>query len=396
MAVITLKRTKTEQLLNLYSHRLSDMVRNLMFEFLSNLRQHAISMDNADMAIEVKTIVENGNELASTVRVDSTKNTTILLTVEEKDVILNFRSYWYNDQYLYHELTITSTEEFTFTDYAFIDYLLENSVYHSEFKGAYINIESDDAQNFYKHELPERTFDDIYLPEKMIKDLKGYIALYEKRERMLRYLFVGLPGSGKTESLIVLANMLKQQGVTILKVSAAALRNGVKFANILAPALIVLDDIDLDLGNRDDYSHTTYLRAFLDILDGVEKLSPNVGVIATTNALWLVDTAAQRPGRFNKILAFGTLTKENIKHIIEKALNHIGMEEYEKVLASPELVDTYSDKKQTGAYIYNMTQMLANQIDIGMLEAKPKEILDYMVEDADLLASLQAEAASEE
>jgi hypothetical protein len=367
------------------------MVRNLMFEFLSNLYQQSIGMDNADTAIEIKSIIENGNEIANSIRVDSTKNTSVLLNVEDKEILLNFKSYWYNDQYLYHEVTLTSPLEYNFTDYGFIDYMLDNSIYHSEFKGAYINIESDDAQNFYKHELPERGFDDIYLPEKLMSDLKGYIALYEKRQRMLRYLFVGLPGSGKTESLIVLANELKGQGVTILKVSAMALRQGVKFANILAPALIVLDDIDLDLGNRDDYSHTTYLRSFLDILDGVEKLAHNVGVIATTNALWLVDTAAQRPGRFNKIMSFGKLTEDNIKKIIEKALTHIGLEEYKKVLASADLIKAYFEKKQTGAYIYNMTQMLANQIDIGMLEAKTKNILDYMIEDADLIASLQSE-----
>lgn len=392
MATITLKRTKTEQALALYSHRITDMVRNLMFEFISNLYQETISTENADTPVEVENIIENCNEVASFIRVDSTKNTTVLLEVEDKDIILNFKSYWYNDQYLYHEVTITSSENFNFTDYALFDYLLENSIYHSEFKGAYINIESDDAQNFYKHELPERGFEDIFLPEKMLTDLKAYIALYEKRQRMLRYLFVGAPGSGKTESLIVLANTLKAQGVTILKVSAAALRNGVKFANILAPALIVLDDIDLDLGNRDDYSHTTYLRAFLDVLDGVEKLAPNVGIIATTNALWLVDTAAQRPGRFNKIMAFGTLTKENIAKIIEKALQHIGLEEHLKALASQDLINAYSDKKQTGAYIYNMTQMLASQIDIGMLKPKVKDILEYMVEDADLLSELQNKA----
>ncbi len=390
MATIALKRTKTVQVLNLYSHRISDMVRNLMFEFISNLNQDAIVMDNADVSIKIKSIVEGGAEIATTVRIDSTKNTTIIAEIEEKELLLNFKSYWYNDQYLYHELTLTSTEEFNFTDYNFFDYLLDNSVYHSEFKGAYINIESDDAQNFHQHELPERGFDDIYLPEKMLQDLKGYSMLYEKRQRMMRYLFVGLPGSGKTESLIVLANTLKKQGVTILKVSAAALRNGVKFANILAPSLIVLDDIDLDLGNRDDYSQTGYLRSFLDILDGVEKLGANVGIIATTNALWLVDTAAQRPGRFNKIMSFGELTHDNIKNIILKALNHIEMDTYKKVLASKEMVEGYAEKKQTGAYIYNMTQMLANQIDIGMIKPKTDEILAYMTDDADLIASLKA------
>ncbi len=271
---------------------------------------------------------------------------------------------------------------------SFFEYLLDNSIYHSEYKGAYINIDGDDLQNFYAHELPERSFDDIYLPEKILLDLKGYTSIYEKRQRILRYLFIGAPGSGKTESLIVLANVLKSQGVTVLKVSAAGLRSGVKFANILAPSLIVLDDIDLELGNRDDYSQTANLKVFLDILDGVEKLNPNVGVIATTNSLWLVDTAAQRPGRFNKILSFGELTKDNIKNIIKKSLKVVEMNKL-SVLFDKEIIEHYASNKHTGAYIYNMTQMLANQIDIEAIGKTVKDVLAYMKDDWDLLIGLQ-------
>jgi hypothetical protein len=388
MATISIKRTKTTQALALQNHRVNDLVRNLLFEFVSNLKQQTIEMSNAEFPIEILYIIENTTEISDAVRNDSTKNTVVLCKIEEKDVIINFKSYWYNDQYLYNEVTIVSPELFNFTDNSLFEYFLENAIYHSEFKGAYINIDGEDIQNFYAHELPERTFDDIYLPAKMIQDLKAYTAVFEKRQRIMRYMFVGAPGSGKTESLIVIANALKAQGVTVLKVSAAGLRNAVKFANILAPSLIVLDDIDLELGNRDDYNQTVYLKSFLDILDGVEKISPNVGVLATTNSLWLVDTAAQRPGRFNKIMSFGELTKENIINIIKKSLNAIEMPEM-KVLYDAKLVEHYDTTKQTGAYIFNMTQMLANQIDIDMVKPNVKDILSYMKDDSDLLASLK-------
>jgi hypothetical protein len=389
MLTLTLKKTRTQQRLALYGHRISDIVRNLLFEFSSNLKQGVIAMNNAEFPLDIVYIIEN-TELSNSVRIDTVKNTFLLIKFLEKDILVNFKSYWYNDQYLYNEVSITSEDEFNFTDYSFFEYLLDNAIFHSEFKGAYINIDGDDFQNFYHHELPERGFGDIFLPEKMIKELKGFATVFEKRQRILRYLFVGLPGSGKTESLIVLSNVLKSQGVTVLKISASALRNGVKFANILAPSLIILDDIDLELGNRDDYSQTGYLRAFLDVLDGVEKLHPNVGMIATTNSLWLVDTAAQRPGRFNKILSFGELTPENIQDIVKKSLKHIAMEHL-SVLYAPELVASYSAHKQTGAYIYNMTQMLANQIDMDMISDNIADILAYMQEDGELMDSLKEE-----
>jgi hypothetical protein len=37
-----------------------------------------------------------------------------------------------------------------------------------------------------------------------------------------------------------------------------------------------------------------------------EKMSKNVGIIATTNSTALLDMAAQRPGRFDKIILFNT------------------------------------------------------------------------------------------
>ncbi|TAF65352.1 MAG: ATP-binding protein [Cytophagales bacterium] len=385
MNKITIKKTKTQQKFGLYSHRISDLVRNLMFELINNLKQNLISLENAEIPFEALFIIENDNELEDSIRNETTKNSIVILKLMDKEVLLNFKSYWYNDQYLYNEMTISSQEEFNFTDYEFFEYLLNNAIYHSEFKGAYINIEGDDIQNFHTHELPERSFEDIFLPEKLLQPLNSYISIYEKRKRLIRYLFVGMPGSGKTESLIVIANALKQQGVTILKVAAAGIRNAVKLANILAPSLIILDDMDLELGNREDHSESEHLKAFLDMLDGVEKLHSDVGIIATTNSLWLVDTAAQRPGRFNKIMGFGELTDANAKNIILKALKSVDMNHL-SILSDEKIIQHYMSQKSSGAYIYNMTQMLANQLDIGVVEESVKDILAYIQDDSETLS----------
>ncbi|HAI76207.1 MAG TPA: hypothetical protein DCM08_08155 [Microscillaceae bacterium] len=376
MRQLTLKRTKTEQNIYLYYVRIPVLVRNLMFEFLSNLYQGLISMEESPLAFSVIKIIEN-DTFSNFIRPDNAKNTYVILSVENKEVLIHFRSYWENNETLYHEVSMNSEQNFNYESYDFYEYLLANAIYHSEFKGAYINIEDNDFQNFHKHEMPERSFDDIYLPAEIIKDLKSYTTIFEKRNRLLRYLFVGVPGCGKTESLIVLANELKKKGVTVLKTSAAAIKNAVKFANILAPSLIVLDDVDLELGNRENYSQTNYLKDFLDVLDGVEKINENVGMIATTNSLWLVDTAAQRPGRFNNILFFGELEEENIIRIIQKSLRSIEMDNY-KVLYEAEVIQAYVEYNSTGAYIYNMTQMLANQIYIGDIEPNPRAIVGYI------------------
>jgi hypothetical protein len=384
---IKINTTKTHQSLYCYPRRIPVLVRNLFFEFISNLYQGVIELEEAERPFIITNIIEDG-QFSNSITLDNVKSTYVLIEIDEKQVILFFKSYWENDMALYHEVSLNSQDEFDFFGNDFYEYLLDNSLLHSQFKGAYINVEDDDFQNFYKHELPERSFSDIFLPDVIIQDLKAFKTIFEKREKLLRYLFVGVPGSGKTESVIVLANELQKKGVTILKASTNAIKNAVRFANILAPALIILDDVDLELGNRDNYSHTESLGDFLDVLDGVEKISPNVGILATTNSLWLVDAAAQRPGRFNKILSFGELTKQNIKAIILKSLKNAEMEDF-SLLADDDIVEVYRHHESTGAYIYNMTQMLANQIDIEMIPAYIQPIVAYIENDIKVLKRMR-------
>lgn len=387
MKKIKINITKTHQALHTYPRRIPVLVRNLFFEFFSNLHQEVIELTEAQRPFSVISIIEEGN-FTSSITNDNVKSTYIILEMEEKQILLFFKSYWENDITLYHECSLTSQDEFDFFGNDLHEYLLDNALFHSQFKGAYINVEDDDFQNFYKHELPERSFDDIYLPDLIIQDLKAYKTIFEKREKILRYLFVGTPGCGKTESVIILANELQKLGVTVLKASTNAIKNAVRFANILAPSLIILDDVDLELGNRDMYSHTPMLGDFLDVLDGVEKINPNVGILATTNSLWLVDAAAQRPGRFNKILSFGELNKQNIKSIITKSLKSAEMEDF-NILADDDIVEVYAHNETTGAYIYNMTQMLANQIDIEMLPAYIQPLVNYIENDIRILKRMR-------
>ncbi|TAE50682.1 MAG: hypothetical protein EAY69_01310, partial [Cytophagales bacterium] len=112
------------------------------------------------------------------------------------------------------------------------------------------------------------------------------------------------------------------------------------------------------------------------------------GILATTNSLWLVDAAAQRPGRFNKILSFGELNKQNIKSIIIKSLKNAEMEDF-NILADDDIVEVYAHNETTGAYIYNMTQMLANQIDIEMLPAYIQPLVNYIENDIRILKRMR-------
>jgi SpoVK/Ycf46/Vps4 family AAA+-type ATPase len=172
----------------------------------------------------------------------------------------------------------------------------------------------------------------------------------------------------------VLANVLNQQGVTVIKtVVCDKIKEKVDLATLLAPSIIILDDIDLSIGSRGKGVNPERLQDFLDVLDGAEKLSKNVGIIATTNSTALLDMAAQRPGRFDKIILFNELTRDNIKNIILKSLfDNFKIKsktnKFVNVVTDSEVVNLLFNKNVSGAYIYSTAKMMKLKIDMLKIE----------------------------
>lgn len=240
--------------------------------------------------------------------------------------------------------------------------LFKMAIDNSNLKGSYMTIE-DEMLLWKIRTLKDITFDDVFLPETLSEDISMYVKLFEKKDILQRYMFSGVPGTAKTESTRAITNILNKQGVTIIKTNICKIiKQKFDLAKILAPSIIILDDIDLYLGDRNSTGVSPLLGSFLDILDGVDKLPDNVGVIASTNAPHLIDLAAQRPGRFNKVLFFDELTSDNIVNIIKKSLNNMN-DKYNnisdndiKILTDSKLVDFFKEKGLTGAFIYEAVQ----------------------------------------
>lgn len=245
--------------------------------------------------------------------------------------------------------------------------LFKLAVDNSKLKGSYMTIE-DEALLWKIRDLKNITFDDVFLPETLTEDITMYTKLFDKKEILQRHMFSGVPGTAKTETTRAISNILNKKGVTVIKTNICKIiKQKFELAKILAPSIIILDDIDLYLGDRNSTGVSPLLGAFLDILDGVDKLPDNVGVIASTNAPHLIDLAAQRPGRFNKVLFFDELTSDNIVNIIKKSLknmnekyNNISDEDI-KTLTDSKLVDFLKTKGLTGAFIYEVVQDIKNK-----------------------------------
>ena len=146
----------------------------------------------------------------------------------------------------------------------------------------------------------------------------------ETKHKMLQYngiLLHGVSGNGKS---LIIKRMAHEFEVPFFVVefdkifskylgdSEKAIRDVFASARFFAPSVIVIEDIDALGGKRSDESGVggRVLSALLNEIDGV-SIKSKVVVIATTNALNLVDSALVRPGRFDRLIEIGNPTKDD-------------------------------------------------------------------------------------
>jgi SpoVK/Ycf46/Vps4 family AAA+-type ATPase len=127
-----------------------------------------------------------------------------------------------------------------------------------------------------------------------------------------RYLLNGEPGTGKTESIREIARKLIPNVTFVIPDfgNSEDLTSIMEACEIFENAVIIMDDIDLYLGSRDNGSYTRLLGQFLSFFDGVKKRK--ISLLASTNDKGLVDKAAERPGRFNFTLDYSFLDEDQI------------------------------------------------------------------------------------
>jgi len=304
---------------------------------------------------------------------------TVLLEYEGLVVSLVYDIFKQNNEVTFY-FAMTSNNKSFIDGLYFYNKLWKHALEVSDLKGSYFVMERDEIL-WQKKTLEKRGFSDIYLPSSTVEDLKMYVASHTEMSVLMRYLMVGSPGTGKTESTLVVANELNKLGVTIIKTPVCSMiKEKVQLASLLAPSLIIFDDIDLSLGSRKSGAYSERLQDFLDVLDGTDKIIETVGMIATTNSVQLLDMAAQRPGRFDKVLSFDDLTSENIKNVILKSLKHHKVpttSQASKMFTNSKVIKLFRDNRSTGAHIYNAVKMLKMRTEL----LKITLTLDFLLEE---------------
>lgn len=171
------------------------------------------------------------------------------------------------------------------------------------------------------------------LPTAIMNDLKGIINAVNHNIGINKFLFIGSPGTGKTESAKQIARLLNRELLMVefshlvdSKLGQTAKNLTIVFNEInqlpfLNNYIILFDEIDtiaLDRINQNDIREMG--RVTSTFLKALDNLSSEVVIIATTNLYMNLDKALVR--RFDATIDFDRYSDDDRVEVAEVILNH--------------------------------------------------------------------------
>jgi hypothetical protein len=164
--------------------------------------------------------------------------------------------------------------------------------------------------------LPPVTAEQIVLPGGVLERIERHTKTFSEHADSLRaagrhlkrgLLLHGPPGTGKTLTVMYLSELMPERTVVLLTGNALSAIGAVSaacaMARELAPATLVMEDVDLVAENRMRGQPTTVLFELLNELDGLAE-DTDVIFVLTTNRPEVIEPAlASRPGRIDLAVA---------------------------------------------------------------------------------------------
>ena len=222
---------------------------------------------------------------------------------------------------------------------------------HSVFRGKVISLDNsqsdDDAPGWMRirfHRLPDVTGDAIILPPETRRLIDLNTVRFFSQAQRLRaqghsvkrgLLFHGPPGTGKTRTACWLTHSLPK--VTVLLVTGEELWNiqeSVRLARTLAPAMLVLEDVDLIATRRDESFQTTALHQLMNEMDGLDPEAEILFLLTTNRPDAIEPALANRPGRIDQAIHFPLPDEDCRRRLIElyRGRSTLAIENWEPLL----------------------------------------------------------------
>ncbi|HCP09291.1 MAG: cell division protease FtsH [Thermoanaerobacterium sp.] len=291
-------------------------------------------------------------------------------------------------------LSVTGTDPENINSAELADILIKEAIATSGYSKKILRIFYDEMSDRISLKIlpPYRVkLKDIFIKEK--DELRDFIEVVKKGGSSIKYLFVGEPGTGKTETIKALLSecMEANSNLTSIVVDAScrvSLTTVIEYAQIFKPVLVCIDDIDLLVGSRDRFPHPSHLASTLQILDGFLS-TDEFYLIATTNDRALLDWAVRRPGRFDYIMEFGPLDPQFYPDLV---LRETRDEKFAEIFKDPEVVKKLSSLKINGAFLVTLVRYLQRP-RFSETKYSKKEVLEVLNR---LFRAFKSELRSEE
>lgn len=271
----------------------------------------------------------------------------------------------YGHETIKHFISVVGIQPDSYKTAELASHIKNESIRHSYYKNKLLSLTLEDDQlkidEIAREEFEEETLEEIFVPVNIIEELKRFCFCLDQFSQLglgLRFLLCGEPGTGKTKSVRSIINTCYGKASILLINGQINFKKLFEFAELLEPVIICLDDLDLIVGSRDHHFSPGSLSAFLQELDGFRK--NNVFLLATTNDKNLIDQAASRPGRFDLLIDFSRLDKNNYVDLIRThCINDRILSVFDE-----NMLDKLRKKRVTGAFITNLIKQLEIKLHI--------------------------------
>jgi ATP-dependent 26S proteasome regulatory subunit len=198
-----------------------------------------------------------------------------------------------------------------------LDLLLTWAKDNSVYRGATVAIDVSPHNGRWRVrflELGPVDRESIILPDEILRSAERNVLGVLKHTAALRrlgqstrcgVLLHGPPGTGKTLVTRYLAAHCTGNTVIVLTgQNLGFVRQACRLAKILSPSVVIMEDVDLIAGDREQNRHSSLLHDLMDEMDGLGRTSDSIFVLTSNQPESLEPALASRPGRVDQAIQF--------------------------------------------------------------------------------------------